>query len=116
MREFAMTLNLKDHPESIEMYKTHHRNVWPEVISGLRDIGIGKMKIFLLGTKLFMYIETPDDFNLATDFGKYANSEKAAEWDTLMRKYQTRPSEAKDHEWWAEMEEVFDINWASPGG
>lgn len=111
MRAFAMTLNLKDDPDSIARYKEYHRNVWPDVSSGLRSVGIEKMKIFLLGTRLFMYLEAADDFDLTSDFAKYQNSEKAAEWDALMRDFQERVPEAEDDEWWAGMEEVFDIDW-----
>ena len=106
-----MTLNLKDHQDAITRYKEYHRHVWPEVTSGLRDIGIEKMKIFLLGTKMFMYLEASDDFDLATDFAGYQNSEKASEWDALMRDFQERVPEAGENEWWAGMDEVFDIDW-----
>ena len=62
MKSFAMTLDLHDDPDVIAEYKRYHREVWPEVIEGLRSVGILKMKIFLKGTRMFMYIETEDDF------------------------------------------------------
>lgn len=111
MRAYAMTLDLKDDPETIARYREYHRGVWPEVTSGLRSIGIKRMKIFLLGTRMFMYLEAPDDFDLAADFARYQNSERAAEWDALMRDFQQRVPDAGDDEWWAGMEEVFDIDW-----
>ena len=111
MRAFAMTLNLKNDADSIERYKQYHRNVWPEVTSGLRSIGIEKMKIFLLGARMFMYLETDDEFDLARDFAGYQNSEKAAEWDMMMRDFQERSPEAGIDDWWAGMEEVFDLDW-----
>ena len=112
MKSFAMTLDLKDDPSVIEEYTRYHREVWPEVIASLRSIGIQKMKIFLLGTRMFMYIETPDDFDPLTDFQRYTDSaSRAAEWDALMRKFQVRVSGAREGEWWAGMEEVFDIDW-----
>ena len=112
MKSFAMTLDLVDDPEVIAKYKAHHREVWPEVISGLRSIGIARMKIFLLGTRMFMYLEVPDDFDPATDFQSYTDSSpRAKEWDELMRDFQSQAPEAKEGEWWAGMEEVFDIDW-----
>ena len=113
MRSFAMTLGLTNDPDLIARYREYHRNVWPEVTSGLRSIGIAKMKIFLLGTTMFMYLEAPDDFDLATDFANYQNSEKAAQWDAMMRDFQERVPDAAEGEWWAGMEEVFDIDWFS---
>ena len=112
MKSFAMTLDLKDDSSVIEEYKRHHHEVWPDVICGLRSIGIQKMKIFLLGTRMFMYIETPDDFDPLTDFQRYTDSSPAAaEWDVMMRKYQVQADGAREGEWWAGVEEVFDIDW-----
>ena len=112
MKSLAMTLDLVEAPDVIEKYKAYHREVWPEVIIGLRSIGITKMKIFLLGTRMFMYLEAPDDFDLATDFQGYTDSSpRAKEWDELMRNFQSQVPEAQEGEWWASMEEVFDIDW-----
>ena len=96
MKSFAMTLDLKDDSSVIEEYKRYHHEVWPDVICGLRSIGIRKMKIFLLGTRMFMYIETPDDFDPLTDFQRYTDSSPAAaEWDVMMRKYQVQADGAR---------------------
>ena len=112
MKSFAMTLDLRDDPDVVAEYKRNHREVWPEVISGLRSVGILKMKIFLKGTRMFMYIETEDSFNPATDFQAYTKaSPRAREWDELMREFQVQAPGAKEGEWWASMEEAFDIDW-----
>ena len=112
MKSLAMTLDLVDDPALIEKYKAYHREVWPEVIAGLRSVGITKMKIFLLGTRMFMYLEAPNDFDPATDFQGYTGSSpRAKEWDELMRNFQSVVPQARQDEWWANMEEVFDIDW-----
>ena len=112
MKSFALTLDLRDDPDLIARYKAHHRAVWPEVTSGLRGIGILKMKIFLLGLRMFMYIEAPDEFDPARDFAGYMDNPRAREWDDMMRGFQEQVPEATDDEWWASMEEVFDIDWS----
>ena len=66
MPRFGLTLNLKDDPEVIEKYKTYHRNVWPEVLDSLHEVGITGMDIYLLGNRLFMVIETVGDFDPRT--------------------------------------------------
>ena len=110
MKSYAMALDLRDDAEVIERYKEYHRAVWPEVLDGLKSIGISKMKIFLLGSRLFMYLEVPDDFDLERDFQRYTEaSPRAAEWDELMREFQGRVPGAKPGEWWAAMDEVFDL-------
>jgi L-rhamnose mutarotase len=109
VKAYAQALDLKDNEELIEQYKEYHRHVWPEVIEALRGIGITRMKIFLLGTHLFMYFEAPDDFVPERDFQSYTKSERAQEWDTLMRNFQQKTPEAGPNDWWAPMDLVFDL-------
>ena len=110
MKSYAMALDLRDDAETIKRYKEYHRAVWPEVLDGLKSLGISKMKIFLRGDRLFMYLEVPDDFDLERDFQRYTEaSPRAAEWDALMREFQARVPDAKPGEWWAAMNEVFDL-------
>ena len=111
MKSYGMTLNLRDDPAVIAKYKEYHRAVWPEVLAALRRIGISKMKIFLRGRRLFMYLEAHDAFDLHRDFPRYMERERAQEWDALMREYQEPVPEAASGEWWASMEEVFDLDW-----
>ena len=66
MKCYGLTINLKDDPEVIAQYKAYHRDVWPEVLEQARNLGILKTRIFLIGLRLFMYIETEDGF----DFGR----------------------------------------------
>lgn len=111
MKAFAQVLDLKNDPARIEEYKRWHTAVWPEVIRGLRAIGLRKMKIFLLGTHLFMYYEAPDDFVPDRDYQKYAQDPRVREWDTLMRGFQQPVAEASQGkgEWWTDMQCVFDL-------
>ena len=109
MKSFAMALDLKNDFTSIEEYKKYHRDVWPEVLDGLKKINISRMKIFLHGCRLFMYIEAPDDFDLRRDFQNYMKSERAKEWDFIMRKFQEPVPGAEPDEWWSPMEEVFSL-------
>jgi len=110
MKHFGMALNLKDDPQVIQQYKTFHRNVWPEVLYSLKQIGINRMDIFLLGCRLFMVIETVDDFDPTSDFAYYLEVHpRCREWDELMRTFQEPVPEAKSDEWWAMMEQVFEL-------
>ena len=113
MKSYGMALDLKDEPGIVEKYVEYHRAVWPDVLTGLRELGIARMKIFLLGRRLFMYLEAPDDFVLARDFAKYMETGRAKEWDELMRTFQEPAPDAAPGEWWAEMEEVFALESAT---
>ncbi|TMF28638.1 MAG: L-rhamnose mutarotase, partial [Chloroflexi bacterium] len=76
-----------------------------------KEIGIIEMKIFLIGRRLFMYMEAVDGFDPDRDFPKLNELPRYREWDVLMSSMQERVPEAREGEWWAAMEEVFDLNW-----
>lgn len=110
MKEFALTINLKDDPQLIEQYKEYHRNVWPEVCACIKGIGITKMNIYLLGRRMFMVMEAPDDFDPATGFAQLDGmSPRYEEWQRLMDNFQERVPEAQAREHWAMMERVFEL-------
>ena len=110
MKHYGLTIDLKNDAELIAQYKRYHAEPWPEPLQGLREMGIIDMKIFLLGTRMFMYMTTTDEFEAERDFPKYVEQNpKAAEWDELMRTFQSQVPEAREGEWWAEMEMVFDL-------
>lgn len=111
MQSFGMALNLKNDPQAIETYKSHHQKVWPEVESALKHVGITKMKIFLIGRKLFMYMETVDDFKPERDFAGYLEHHaRCKQWDELMQTFQEKIPEAGADEWWALMEPVYELS------
>jgi L-rhamnose mutarotase len=106
-----MTLCLQDDLEKIEEYKRYHESVWPEVLAQIRAIGIQRMQIFLRGRRMFMYIDTDDDFDLRSAWARRMKDPKSVEWDQFMATLQERAPEATPDEWWAEMERVFDTDW-----
>ena len=112
MKYYASTLCLRDDPQKIETYKTYHRAVWPEVLADLREGGIHEMRIFLRGRRMFMYVETADDFDPADGLRRAGSSSpRSREWNDLMADLQERAPEANPDEWWASMELVFDTSW-----
>lgn len=109
MRVYGLTLLLRDDAAAIERYKEHHRQVWPEVTGRIKEAGIQTMRIFLLGRRLFMYVEADDQFDPARDFARINEAPRSREWDVLMRTMQERVPEAQPGEWWALMAQVFDL-------
>jgi len=110
VQSYGLALDLRDDPALIARYKKEHAKVWPEVLARLREIGVTEMKIYLLGRRMFMYMEAVDGFSPERDFPKLANDSRYREWDELMRAHQERAPEAKPDDWWAPMEEVFDLS------
>lgn len=109
-KSYAMALDLKDDPTLIEEYVGYHKAVWPKVLDSLRDLKVEKMKIFLLGRRLFMYLEVPDDFDFPDDLSRYTDVPRAKEWDEFMRSFQEKVPGAKASEWWAQMKQVWDLH------
>ena len=110
MQSYGMTLMLKDDEKIVERYKEYHRKAWPEVVSRLRENGITQMRIYLLSRRMFMYMEAVYGFSPERDFPKLAQDPRYREWDQLMRGLQQPAPEARAGEWWAPMEEVFDLS------
>ena len=113
MKCFGLTLCLQDDPAKIALYKEHHQKVWPGVIARLREVGVQEMKIFLRDRRMFMYIETTDEFEPRRDFVRVNEDPISKEWNELMSTLQERAPEASPDEWWAPMEQVFDLNWGT---
>ena len=111
LKTFAQALDLVDDPAAINSYEEYHRAVWPEVLEALRGIGIERMEIFRVGTRMFMYFSAPDGFDPEKDFQTYTASARCQEWDELMRQYQARIPNATEGEWWTPMPCVFDTEW-----
>lgn len=108
---FGLTLCLQDDPAKIAAYKEAHQRVWPEVTARLREVGVHEMRIFLRERRMFMYIETADNFEPARDMVRVNEDPKSNEWNVWMAELQERAPEATENEWWAEMEQVFDMSW-----
>ena len=111
MKTFGLTLNLQNDVDKIAAYKSAHLAVWPAVTDRLRECGIQEMQIFVRGTRMFMYVVTDDDFDPARDFARINEDPASARWNALMADLQARSPEANPDEWWAPMEQVFDLNW-----
>jgi L-rhamnose mutarotase len=109
VRTFAQAIDLADDPVRIAEYRRHHRAVWPEVVTALKAIGIRRLRIWLVGSRLFMTYEAPDEFDPRRDFQGYAADPRCRAWDDLMRTFQRKLPEAGTGDWWTPMEEVFDL-------
>ncbi len=110
MKRYALALDLKDDPELIAEYKEHHKKIWPEITSSIKDSGIEKMEIYLIGNRMFMIMEVNDNFNFDQKSKIDQSNPKVQEWEALMWKYQQALPMAKPGEKWLLMEKVFQLN------
>lgn len=109
MRRFALTLDLQDDPQLISEYKRYHQQVWPEIAKSIREAGILDMQIYFLGTRLFMVMETNDDFSFEAKRAADLADPKVQEWEKLMWKFQKPLPQAKPGEKWMLMEKIFQL-------
>ena len=67
------------------------------------------MEIYRLGNRLFMIMETTDDFSFDKKGAMDAENPKVQEWEMLMWKYQQALPMAKTGEKWLLMNKIFDL-------
>lgn len=110
-KRFCQTLDLRDDPALIATYKQLHdeEHIWREIIAGIREVGILEMEIYLLGTRLFMIVETPEDFDWETAMARLASLPRQSEWEALTAKYQVADAKAGSAEKWHLMERIFHL-------
>jgi L-rhamnose mutarotase len=109
MKRHCLALDLKDDPALIAAYEEHHSQVWPEILESIRNSGILAMEIWRTGNRLFMVMETTDDFSFERKAVADAADPKVQEWEDLMWTYQQALPGAKPGEKWRRMERVFSL-------
>ncbi|MET0462964.1 MAG: L-rhamnose mutarotase [Chitinophagaceae bacterium] len=109
MKRFALTLDLIDNEEKIAAYERYHEAVWPEILQSIRDAGIEQMEIYRFGNRLFMTIDSSDEFTFEQKAAVDAGNEKVQEWEQLMWNYQQALPGSKPGEKWMLMKEIFKL-------
>ena len=104
LQRYAMVIKVK--PQKLEEYKALHSDVWPGVLSTLKNCNIQNYSIHLKDSFLFGYLEyTGLDFD--ADMEKMAADSITQAWWKLTDPCQTPFESRQEGEWWALMEEVF---------
>ena len=110
-KRFCQTMDLRNDPQLIAEYVKRHseHEVWKEIPAGIREVGILEMEIYLLGTRLFMILETPVDFNWDKAFARLATLPRQTEWEDYMAVFQLAEKGASSDEKWQLMERIFHL-------
>ena len=111
VKRYCRTLDLKDDPELIKEYRKRHaeENCWPEIIEGIKEVGVLEMDIYLRGTRLFMILEAPADLDLDAAMERLATLPRQQEWEDYMSIFQMAAPGASSAEKWQPMERVFHL-------
>lgn len=109
MKKYCLALDLKEDENGVKEYIKYHQHVWPEILETIKDAGIVQMEIYQFGLRLFMVMETKDDFSFEQKKKTDEVNSKVLEWETLMWKYQQAVPGSKSGEKWVLMEKIFDL-------
>ena len=109
VKRYCQTLNLKDNSELIAEYRKRHSQgeVWAETLAAIREVGILEMEIYILGTRLFMIVETPLDFEWDSAMARMATLPRQDEWEEYMSVFQQADPGASSAEKWQLMDRMF---------
>lgn len=111
MKRYCLALDLKNDPTLITEYEYWHKaeNGWPEIRKSIRDAGILDMQIYRTGNRLFMIMETSEDYAAEKKATMDISNHKVQEWEQLMWKFQQPLPWAKEGEKWVVMDQIFEL-------
>ncbi len=109
MKTYYLTLDLIDNEEMIKEYEAIHKRVQPHIIDSIRQADILNMELYRFGNRLFMVMETGDDFTFEKKNKLDRQNEKVQEWENLMWKFQQPLPGAKEGEKWMIMDNIFKL-------
>ena len=109
VKRYCQTMDLKDNPQLIAEYRRRHsrEESWKEILDGIREVGILEMEIYILGTRLFMIVETPLDFDWDSAMARLATLPRQQEWEDYMAIFQQCAEGATSDEKWQMMDRMF---------
>jgi len=111
-KRYCKCMELKDDPVLIEEYKKLHAMgaTWPEITSGMKEVGIIDMEIYISGTTLFMTMDTKADFDHDKAMAELATLPRQAEWEALVSRFQKTHSNASAGEKWQIIERIYKLD------
>lgn len=109
VKRYCRTMDLRDNPDLIAEYRSRHskEKIWSEILEGIRSVGILEMEIYILGTRLFMIVETPLDFDWDSAMERLAGLPRQQEWEDYMSIFQCSEPGSTSSEKWQPMERMF---------
>ena len=110
-KRYCKTLELKNDPALIAEYKKAHSqgSAWIEISQGMIDVGIIDMEIYIVGTRLFMIMDTLAEFNHDMAMAALAMKPRQSEWETFVSKYQKTSAESNASEKWILVERIYKL-------
>ena len=111
-KRYCKTMELLNDFALIEAYKKAHAKgaAWPEITHGMKEAGIIDMEIYLLGTRLFMIMDTVADFDYDKAMSELALKPRQSEWEAYMSQFQDSSAEATADQKWQLMDRIYKMD------
>jgi L-rhamnose mutarotase len=109
MIRYCFALDLKGDDRLIAEYEAYHAAVWPAVLQSIREAGIKDLEIYRTGNRLFMIMETADDFSLEAKAASDEANPEVQRWEALMWRYQQALPGSASGEKWRLMNKIFTL-------
>lgn len=106
---YCFALDLKENETLIAEYEQWHKNVWPEIVESIKESDIQELEIYRVANRLFMIMETGEQFRFEAKAFSDKNNPKVQEWEQLMWNYQQALPFAKPGEKWVLMNKIFTL-------
>jgi L-rhamnose mutarotase len=76
----------------------------------MRDVGIIDMEIYILGNRLFMIMDTIEEFDHDKAMTELAQKPRQNEWEAYVSKFQQTSAKATADEKWQLMERIYKLD------
>ena len=103
-KRYAMAVRLKD--EKKDFYIKNHADVWPEILSELKNIKVKNYSIFLKEDFMFGYLEYDGD-NFDLDMAEMSKIAIVDKWTKLMINCFKPFPNNEENDSWVMMDEIF---------
>lgn len=111
VKRFVQYLELPSDADAIREYRRLHSKEghWPEIVRGIREVGILEMDLYIVGNHLVMIVVASADFDWDKAMARLATLPRQAEWeDTVGRLQGCKPGATSDEKWQM-MERFFHL-------
>lgn len=111
LKRYCRTLTLRPDSRLIAEYRRRHSAgaIWPEIVEGIRSVGITAMDIYILGTTLFMIVEMPADLDWDETMQRLSTFPRQQEWEDYMSIFQQAEAGSTGADKWQMMEQMFHL-------
>jgi len=109
MKKYCLAVDLVNDDGLIAEYEAWHQKVPADILDSIRNAGITNMEIYRVGDRMFMIMETTDDFSFEAKAAADLSNPKVQEWEQLMWEFQASLPFAKPGEKWVLMKKIFQL-------